>query len=485
MMLERRRPCASETALSALRAAAMAAGRAAWLACALAATLADALAAWPATAAEVEITGQVRARELERIDYDFNRDVGASDNLALLRTTVGLSAMVGEFGSAYVELRDSRAFGEPRSTTTALERVDLHQAYIQVDNVLNKPLQLRVGRMEMSYGKQRLIGALDFDNVGRAFDGARLHYEIEDFGWFDAFADKTLEATGAGDGANATGREQALFGAYLHYKTTENGEVEVYALDLYDDLGPLDPNTAVAGDEREAHGNRFTMGARFECDLPRLSTNVYGEAAYQFGGGPERLAGPAGNKTIVDGPDLTAWAATAGANYVFGGKMEPWMGLEWNAAAGDDGKDPGKSKTFNQLFPTDHSVLGTIDFVGWQNVYALKATVGMKAGDQWRVWSSYHRLALAEPADAWYGPDGAVRLLGQAGLDDRLAQEVDLAARYTPERNLGFEASWSLWLPGKWQEQAAALAAHAGTGSATSMDLDPAQLFFVTATVSF
>ena len=55
----------------------------------------------------------------------------------------------------------------------------LHQAYFSVNKLFDLPLNLKLGRMELSYGPQRLIGAVGWHNVGRSFDGGILQLNTE------------------------------------------------------------------------------------------------------------------------------------------------------------------------------------------------------------------------------------------------------------------------------------------------------------------
>lgn len=441
----------------------------------------------PVTAADVDVHGQVRARQLVLLNGDFDAQSGSPDNYGLLRATVSLRAQATDAASAFIELRDSRAFGEARSTTTSLEQVDAHQAYVQVDRLGGRPLRLRVGRMELTYGRQRLLGNHDWDNVGRSFDGLELRNDLAGFGWFDVFAFKTLETggipPGVNDGANAAGdKEQALVGAYIRYDTGEDGCLEAYALDLYDDLGQLDPDPSSTGDERDARANRFTVGMRFEQQLLDRRLQLFGEGAWQFGSASDRIDTTAG--AILDGADIAAWAVMAGVDCAFNAPLAPWIGVELNLASGDDGTDRTQQRTFDQLFPSSHAPLGIFDLVGWQNVRSLKGTLGTRPAEPWRIFASAHRFHVDAPADAWYRADGTVVLGGDAAFDDHLGDELDLTLRYAPQRELLFELNWSTWLPGAWQE--AATAAAAGDSPAASLAaLDPAHLVTMTLSIGF
>ena len=57
---------------------------------------------------------------------------------------------------------------------------DVHQAYVRVGGAREFPLSLKLGRQEMSYGDERLIGAFDWNNIGRVFDGVAPDHRVEE-----------------------------------------------------------------------------------------------------------------------------------------------------------------------------------------------------------------------------------------------------------------------------------------------------------------
>lgn len=425
-------------------------------------------------ASDPEIDAQVRVRENVLLNHDFDSEVDDPNNFARMRTRVGLKFQAGEYTTAYVQIQDTRALGEPASTTTSLEQTDLHQGYILVRNAFNGDLDFQVGRHEMAYGAERQIGNRDWLENGRSFDGARLLFDIEDFGWFHVFAHKLNETggpstiqSGAGITTDPLG-ERALFGAYLHYDANETAAVEVYVIDVYADAGDL-TNPDASDETENATGNLFTAGGRLTWQNEELE--LYGEGAMQFGSAPQTVYGESG-------VDYAGLAATAGLRYALPTSVASWLGFEFNFASGDDGEDATENGTYQQLFPSSHDVLGHMDFVGWQNVVAFQGTLGVEPREGWEVWGSYHLFQVAEAADSAYDADGVAWLGGNGEFDSGLGSEIDFAARFMPEETLSFLAKFGLWLPGDYQEQAVG-------GLDTPADLDPAMSIFVQTTATF
>ncbi len=427
-------------------------------------------------AADPEFDAELRARQSAFVNGDFDRDADDTDNFATLRTRVGLRFAAGDHASAYVQFQDTRAFGEPADTRVSLEQVDLHQGYLDIDEVYDAPLSVRIGRQEMSYGRGRQIAANDWDDVGRSFDGVRMLYDIEDFGFFDVFAMKLAE-TGAvstinsGSAVTATGTESALFGAYLQYEPSEELDVEVYVLDVYRDAGDLlDPETRAVVDEDNT-ANLFTTGARFEYAEDRLT--AYGEGAVQFGDAPNTLV----DGTVV-GRDYAGYAAYAGADYVLSSAdgIESWLGVQVDFASGDDDRADDEFSGYVPLFPLRHVPLGAMDLVGWSNVLGVRGRAGVDGGNGWTLWLDYHWFRVVEVVDAWYTVDGPlyggrrvfadvrdagpVFYRGNESFDSTLGQEIDATVRYEVDASLSFSLELAYWMPGDWQEQSAAQAAN-------------------------
>src|SRR4029079_8807367 len=64
---------------------------------------------------------------------------------------------------------------------------DVRQAYVELGNPEGKTFGVRVGRQELVFGEQRLVGHLNWVNAARSFDGVRATIARKAFK-FDAFA---------------------------------------------------------------------------------------------------------------------------------------------------------------------------------------------------------------------------------------------------------------------------------------------------------
>lgn len=100
----------------------------------------------------------------ERIDFSY------------LRTRLNLSFNPGENVYTLIQIQDSRIMGQEFSTLNdgSADQLDFHQAYSKIK--FNENFSIKLGRFEVNYGPQRLVGAVGWHNVGRSFDGLILNY---------------------------------------------------------------------------------------------------------------------------------------------------------------------------------------------------------------------------------------------------------------------------------------------------------------------
>ena len=125
-------------------------------------------------------SGQVRTRS----EYDDRSFTSARSSFYTdMRTRFGIAADIDTSVHAFIQFQDSRRFGAlandrpATSTNTDNKNVDLHQAWLAVDNFPVRNLRFQAGRFELSFGNERVIGAGDWHNVSRAFEGLNLSFK--------------------------------------------------------------------------------------------------------------------------------------------------------------------------------------------------------------------------------------------------------------------------------------------------------------------
>jgi hypothetical protein len=163
----------------------------------------------------------------------------------------------------YVQGQDSREWLSDRADIPGLlaaegdDPFDLRQAYVEFGNAPGYPWGIKIGRQILSYGDERLIGAFDWNNIGRTFDAVKLSYKGANWN-VDAFASTVVtphrEGYNQSDlfNGNETEREQVFSGIYFSTTAVGPQVTDLYALHLHE-------NNAVGGDT-----NFATFGTRIK-----------------------------------------------------------------------------------------------------------------------------------------------------------------------------------------------------------------------------
>ncbi len=391
--------------------------------------------------------GQFRARFEHREHFaipgktnsiDFRETGADTDNTYwLLRGKVHLGYAPCEWFSAFVEGRDSSSYHDERNPDPESDSFDLHQAYLTLGNANAFPLTAKVGRQELSYGDERLVGAYDWNNVGRVFDAAKLRYGNNGV-WADAFLSRVVLPND--NNFNVANDYDWFYGVYGSAKNL----VPKFIVDLYflgRNTSKESPQAIGAGLNSFQRGatqrDIYTFGLRFKSLPGSLRGWDYeGELAGQFGDFAFATAGPR--------LEHEAFAAHVAGGYTW---QEAWgsprAGLEYNYASGDSDPNDNKHGTFENLFPTNHRFYGYMDFVSWQNIHNLRASASLKPHSQITLTADYHAFWLADTRDYFYQANGAPRLGAAPGsgtgyginpaYSNYLGSEVDLVATYSPK----------------------------------------------------
>lgn len=366
------------------------------------------------------------------------RVTDSNDAYVLLRARLNFDARPVEPLRVFIQPQFARRFADSEATiaNTGLpaNQVDLHQGFMEFDPIGKVPLAFKAGRMELTYGDQRLVGNLNWNNFGRNFDGARVRIGGASTWWVDGFW------TWVRRNSMPNQYFSALYG---HWDPGEWLTLEPYTLYLRTNAGGIG-----GGDY-----NNVTLGVRAAGEAGNWGYNV--EVPFQVGRSGTQ--------------NLFANAAIVHVHYTFPVRMKPMLMGEFSYASGDATPGAGIVKTFNQLFPTFHAKHGNMDLVGWQNIYDVKGQASIRPGEKTKIQLEYHAFWLPEPADGLYAASGAQLRAGVAGADPFVGQEVDLEAFWNWNQFASFQAGYSIFKSGAFLKDTGANSlAHWGYIQATT-----------------
>jgi hypothetical protein len=431
-----------------------------------------ALMVWtiPATAAGVDFGGQYRVRGESKSETDFyegDGDHAVNDQSAYYGQRVRLWGVAKPTNDTTVKItiQDTRTWGRnssidgPGLTNAASgNNLDLHESYVLIDEFFGTPLSLKVGRQELVYGDQRLVGSFGWSNNGRSFDAAKTMYRSDQVD-VDFVASKITDVAGKDD------NDSDFYILYSTVKTIPNNSLDLYLMLLRD--GGATPiigtNTVLANaDESQS---LWTYGLR----LKGAAAGVDYTAEFAFQTGEINTAG-----TDYD-LDANAYAIRVGYT-IPGAPMGIRVGVEYAYASGDDDATDNDLETFTNLFPTNHGHYGNADVQGWRNIEAWNINASAKVNAKTSVKISYWDFTLAEEDDSWYSAgdwNSAVTASDArtacSTCDDEVGQELDLSIKYKYNSAVTLMAGVSRFFAGDHLKDAA-------TGVNSEEDMDYAWL---------
>lgn len=402
---------------------------------------------------KIKYGGEVRLRGefYQNFDFDFRRNVNRfpvdDDEFYLTRTRLFLDMPFNERLRFYLKVQDSHIeeseYPERRINFPASvweDRFDLYEAFLDVKPLDGTDLTFRLGRQELSYGDERLIGSLDWGNLGRTFQGGKAIFKHNSMQLDLFFANVVIPEDGH---LNNSDTDDDFYGAYWTIQ----------------DLIPhtLSHLYFLVRDIDEMESEVYTYGTRHEGAKGPVDYEM--EFAYQSG--------------EFQDFDHRAWAATVEGGYTFKKlPMSPRFGLEGSFASGDKNPDDRDHETFENLFPTNHKFYGYMDLFSWKNLTNAVIKASIKPHEKVKVSLDFHFFFLNDVDDAWYNAAGKVFRRDPTGKADKhVGNELDFTVKWDINKHFYLWSGYSHFFPGEFIDD-------------TGAD-DPADWFFLQTTFKF
>lgn len=432
-------------------------------------------AAVPAFAAvqNVKVSGDIIARYVLRNDFDNLKGGGATgeDQINALNTVTRLrvDADLTDNVSTVIRLINERNWDE---ATVADTDIDLDLAYVTMKEFLYSPLTLAIGRQELHFGNDMIIGdgvgnpdanavsggigtnqttnyteAAGFNAVNgdlayrKAFDAIRATFNYDPL-VIDVVYARISHTTVFGADSNDMIN---LWGANAGYKFSDkwNTMAEGYVWSKDNSLirrtGIDKPDTVT------------TVGARVSTN-PTAKLNLQQEVAWQGG----KKASPAATHTRDR--ERNAWASQTIAMVTPGWKYNPTIGMIYSYFSGDADRNSAgatqgkKYHAWDPMFENQTSGHIINALYPQTNVHNINARLTMSPIEDIVLQADYVYLLMAK-ASAWAG---ALNMndydtAGNVFLADKksLGQEFDanLLYNYTEDVQFGLLTGW-FW-PGR------------------------------------
>jgi hypothetical protein len=365
---------------------------------------------------------------------------GSDDGYLLQRFRLNLTLLPGSIGDLpvriFVQTQDSRVFwrntipGPPLATTW-----DLRQAFGEIGDFEKSRVALRVGRQELGFGDERLIGPAQWSNTARTFDAARLTLRQGPVR-LDLFASAPVILHDGEVGSVTPGNN--LHGAFVTFsKLVPGATVQPFVFWKLAPSVKLEAGGTGRNDLKVS--GVYWAGKRGNLDY---STTMAIERGHDYRSG------------VSEG--IEAWGGFWIAGYTFAkARFTPRVFADTTQGSGDQDPKDGVHGTFDSLYPSAHDKVGFADVFGWRNIRHVRGGLDLRTSPKWFFTVRHSALWLASARDALYTPQGAVivqKADGSAG--GWIGQESDVLATYAVSKFAQANAGVSHIFPGTFLDRA-------------------------------
>jgi len=293
-----------------------------------------------------------------------------AENYLLQRALFHVDIRPNASWQIFTQFQDARAFDKSTLTPVDEDKLDLAQGFVAyATDFAGGEAKIRVGRQEMAFDRQRFVSVRDGPNVRQAFDALWLDWEKNDWRlisfWSQPVQTRDLRAfDDYSDGHFQYG------GFRVERRNVGPGELSAY-WSRYD-LDNAHFLFAAGHEQRDNFDVRYAGDrAGWDWDLEAMAQSGY-----------------------VATRTVRAWALGTLGGYTFEQVAgSPRLGLQFDAASGNQHPASGTFGTFNPLFPNGY-YFTLAGFTGYTNLVHLKPSLTLKparsltllaaVGLQWR-----------------------------------------------------------------------------------------------------
>ncbi|MDQ6950262.1 MAG: alginate export family protein [Mariprofundales bacterium] len=363
-----------------------------------------------ANAATWDTSANIRERYQSFDNFNFNSAVNKNswefDSRLYIKTK-------GDLGHGLTMLLQPQAILIKNHTQANgnqnFSQADLIQAYLQYNL---GDIGLRIGRQQLVYGDQRLLGHLGWKDVARTFDGIKGMYKsgpisLDLFAVHPADIVAMTPSTASPQGQSlVTWEDRRLIGAYGTYTVAPKSGIDAYIINWQHN------QHASIGKGR----NINTFGTRLFGKLNGFDGTA--ETVFQRG-------------TWATGTSQQASAYAAKVGYTLG-LWKTRFGVEYDFSPGDANPKTGPHKDFVFPFHTNHMHYGEMDRFSWANMKDLRLSLKTSPAKGLALIGNVHFLSLDKAQGDWLNVVGAGKLYAGKSTytKTKAGTEIDLKVVY-------------------------------------------------------
>jgi hypothetical protein len=355
---------------------------------------------------EVKISPAGRVRYESLSDYDFDTNLGDYKSFTGSRFWF-LTELTHDDYKIVFQPQFSRTWGLDEAAGVASggtvdPSLNVHQAFFLTP--LSERFKLKLGRQELSYGDELVLGSVIWSNVGRSFDAIKIEWSMGK-SQLDLFSSKLSDR----NYANPNVGDKDLHGAYFSGRNDISlfKEVDLYLLDINDST--VNP-----------HVDILSYGLRLKGSYSLLDYRAEGTKQHRMSA------------------DFSQFDFEVGLNFSSFGR---WAINYFSATEG-----------YNQLFPTAHKWLGIGDVVSRRNLKGYQFKHQMQINDRFKTEVTYHYFDRYSTNSTAFSFSGAA-LGNVTSLESKIGDEYDIILNYLHDENLSYQFGAAYFVPGRYLKQ--------------------------------
>jgi hypothetical protein len=381
-------------------------------------------------AINLSIGGEIREqlRIYQHVNYgDVDSGVTENDVYMLQRYLLHADLHLGRHLRFFGQLNSNHATAKNTVGHIDKDLVGVLQAFADINTWGRIPMQLRIGRQELSYGVERILGTRDGANVRQSFDGLRYTMTFKksvadffvvypiyyDFGYFD----------------NSTNKDILIYSGLWSIPVDRFGTLELYFIGN-------DRKMAYCRHD-SAKENRQSFGIR----LNKYSGIVYYDA--------EAI----GQTGIYGNSPIRAWQLSAVAGLRWRDlRMEPRVQVRIAGASGDLDSTDTEMNLFRPI--TTRSPINDLIPVGFANIGVLTVEGEIRIVKGLHFGLGYYAVRRLSPNDGSYTSDVThmVREPDNNGIEKgiHIAKGILTEINYTASKHFNILLMMGFYVPGNY-----------------------------------
>ena len=366
------------------------------------------------TTVPISLAGELRTRS------EVERQAGGSgsDLFTYLRARVGVRVDPSPDVRVVLQMQDSRVLGsEGNSAASAADVLELHQGYLEFARPWRgRQFSMRAGRQEVALGNERLVGVVNWSNLGRSFDGVRLSVAST-----QAAAGASTPAV-AGVSTDVSSWTLTMFGATVDERgrrfgtppgrtpSTDHTLAGLFVTRALRSRAQFDATLLYDGNgsyRRYSAADRGTIDARVLTMLP-LGLRAELEGGWQFGHQQYKRT----DSSAALSQQVRAWLAGVRVGTRAAATRKAMVTVGADLLSGDATPANGRYSAFATLYGSNHAFYGLNDVIGdpaastrERGLVDMLATASMLLTPVVTVRGEVHRFMLATGADRPLGSE--------------------------------------------------------------------------------